>query len=64
MELPVSSTLHKWLSHRSEEQTLGRFRDRDYIASIFNRVLAKLVVANVRLGSDSDHSLDDTHVVL
>jgi len=29
-------------------QTLGRFRDRDDIASLFNCVLAKLVVANVR----------------
>lgn len=50
---------------QSARDTLGRFRDRDDIASIFNCVLAKLVVANVRLGSDSGlyHSQDDTHVV-
>lgn len=37
----------------SARETQGRFRDWDDIAPIFNCILAKLVVANVRLGSDS-----------
>lgn len=44
---------YKWKVLCSARETQGRFRDWDDIAPIFKCILAKLVVAYVRLGSDS-----------